>query len=183
MMGESDLIKQLFLEALSANLKGERVGWDMELTTENWTELFRLAHAHHVLPMIFEAAYACPAARHADPRLMMAMKRQTMQAVMMQAMKTSEFFALMKHLQASGLTPCVVKGIACRSLYPNPDHRMSGDEDVLIPPQQAQKCHEAMLAFGMQMAEPDKDWRAAYEVNNRFCVPSIHKNGEISIKR
>ncbi|MBE5773445.1 MAG: hypothetical protein E7337_05870 [Clostridiales bacterium] len=164
MMGESDLIKGLFLEALGASLKNERVAWDMELTTENWVELFRLAHAHHVLPMIFEAAYACPAARRADPRLMMVFRRQTMQAVMTQAMQTRDFLALMKHLHASGLTPCVVKGIVCRSLYPNPDHRMSGDEDVLIPPEQAERCHEALLAFGMQMAEPEQDRNAAYEV-------------------
>lgn len=164
MMGETDLIKQLFLEALGASLRGEHVGWETPLTTENWVELFKLAQAHHVLPMIYEAAYACPAARSADPQMMMFFKRQTMQSVMMQAMKTSEFLALMKHLQGAGLTPCVVKGIACRSLYSNPDHRMSGDEDVLIPQQQAEKCHEAMLAFGMQMCEPEQDRAAAYEV-------------------
>lgn len=158
------MIKELFLQALGASLRGERVHWEMELTTQDWNELFSLAQAHQVLPMIFEAAYACPAARCADPRLMMAVKRQTMHSVMMQAMKTGEFFALMKHLQAAGLTPCVVKGIACRSLYPSPDHRMSGDEDVLIPPQQAERCHEAMLAFGMQMCEPEQDRSEAYEV-------------------
>lgn len=163
-MGENDLIKQLFLEALGASLRGERVRWEMELTAKDWAELFQLAHVHQVLPMIYEAVYACPAARTADPRMMMVCKRQTLQGVMMQAMKTGEFLALMRHLQAAGLTPCVVKGIACRSLYPKPDHRMSGDEDVLIPPQQAQKCHEAMLSFGMQMAEPEADPMEAFEV-------------------
>ena len=163
-MGETDLIKQLFLEALGASLRDARVDWEMELTQENWAELFRLAQAHHVLPMIYEAVYACPAVRSADPRMMMFFKRQTLQSVMMQAMKTSEFLAMMKHLQAAGLTPCVVKGIACRSLYPHPDHRMSGDEDVLIPIRQAERCHEALLAFGMQMAEPEQERETAYEI-------------------
>lgn len=163
-MGETDLIKQLFLEALGKSLRGECVCWDMDMPNEHWVQLFQLAQEHHVLPMIFEATYACQAARKADPRLMMMAKRQTMQSVMMQAMKTGEFLALMKHLQSGGLAPCVVKGIACRSLYPNPDHRMSGDEDVLIPPEQAQRCHEAMLAFGMQMSEPEQDREAAYEI-------------------
>ena len=180
MMGETDLIKQLFLQALGASLRGERVQWEMALTTQDWNALFALAQAHHVLPMIFEAAYACPAARGADPRLMMAARRQTMHSVMMQAMKTEEFLALMKHLQAEGLTPCVVKGIACRSLYPQPDHRMSGDEDVLIPPQQAQRCHEAMLAFGMQMCEPEQDRENAHETAyNRPGSPiyiELHKH-------
>ena len=163
-MGETDLIKQLFLEALGKSLRGECVRWDMDMPNEQWAQLFQLAQEHHVLPMIFEATYACQAARNADPRLMMMAKRQTMQGVMMQAMKTGEFLALMKHLQSEGLMPCVVKGIACRSLYPNPDHRMSGDEDVLIPPEQAQRCHEAMLAFGMQVCEPEQDCETAYEI-------------------
>ena len=127
-------INQLFLEALAAGLRGERVQWENPLDAQDWAALFQLAQAHHVLPMIFEAVYACPAASSADAQLMQLAKRQTMQSVMMQAMKTGEFLALMKHLSEAGLAPCVVKGIVCRELYPQPDHRISGDEDVLIPP-------------------------------------------------
>lgn len=157
-------INSLFLEALAASLRGERVKWEKPLEAQDWAALFQLAQAHHVLPMIFEAVYACPAARSADARLMQMAKRQTMQSVMMQAMKTGEFLALMKHLLDAGLTPCVVKGIVCRKLYPQPDHRISSDEDVLIPPEQFERCHEAMLAFGMQQADPAQDIRSACEV-------------------
>ena len=157
-------IEQLFLEALRESLRGGRVQWENPLEAQDWAALFQLAQAHHVLPMIFEAAYACPAAQSADARLMQMAKRQTMQSVMMQAMKTGEFLALMKHLQAAGVTPCVVKGAVCRSLYPSPDHRISGDEDVLIPPEQFERCHEAMLAFGMRPAEPQQDIQSAHEV-------------------
>ena len=157
-------INQLFLEALRASLRGERVQWENSLEAQDWAALFQLAQAHHVLPMIFEAVYACPAARCADARLMQMVKRQTMQSVMMQAMKTGELLALVKHLKAAGVTPCVVKGAVCRSLYPSPDHRISGDEDVLIPPEQFERCHEAMLAFGMRPADPQQDMQAAHEV-------------------
>lgn len=157
-------INSLFLEALGASMRGERVQWENPLDAQDWAALFQLAQAHHVLPMIFEAVYACPAARSADDRLMMMAKRQTMQSVMMQAMKTGELFALVKHLQAAGVTPCVVKGVVCRSLYPSPDHRISGDEDVLIPPEQFERCHEAMLAFGMRSADPQQDILTAHEV-------------------
>ena len=139
--------------------------WENPLDAQDWAALFQLAQAHHVLPMIFEAVYACPAASSADAQLMQLAKRQTMQSVMMQAMKTGEFLALMKHLQAAGVTPCVVKGAVCRSLYPSPDHRISGDEDVLIPPEQFERCHEAMLAFGMRPAEPQQDIQSAHEVS------------------
>ena len=160
----NDAIKQLFLEALNASLHGERVRWENPLDVKDWAALFQLAQEHQVLPMIFEAVYACPAAQSADARLMQLAKRQTMQSVMMQAMKTGELLALVKHLRAAGVTPCVVKGAVCRSLYPHPDHRISGDEDVLIPPEQFERCHEAMLAFGMRPAEPQQDIQSAHEV-------------------
>lgn len=157
-------INSLFLEALAVSLRGERVQWENPLSAQDWAALFQMAQTHHVLPMIFEAVYACPAARSADAQLMQLAKRQTMQSVMMQAMKTGELLALVKHLQAVGVTPCVVKGAVCRSLYPSPDHRISGDEDVLIPPEQFEPCHEAMLAFGMQPADPQQDILSAHEV-------------------
>ena len=157
-------INQLFLDALAASLRGAHVQWENPLDAQDWAALFQLAQAHHVLPMIFEAVYACPAARCADARLMQMVKRQTMQSVMMQAMKTGELLALVKHLKAAGVTPCVVKGAVCRSLYPSPDHRISGDEDVLIPPEQFERCHEAMLAFGMRPADPQQDMQATHEV-------------------
>ena len=156
--------EQLFLEALNASLHGERVQWENPLDVKDWAALFQLAQEHQVLPMIFEAVYACPAAQSADARLMQLAKRQTMQSVMMQAMKTGELLTLVKHLRAAGVTPCVVKGVVCRSLYPSPDHRISGDEDVLIPPEQFERCHEAMLDFGMQPVDPQQDVQTAHEI-------------------
>lgn len=157
-------IKGLFLEALSASLRGEQVRWAQPISAQDWAALFGLAQAHQVLPMIFEAVHACPAAKEADARLMTMAKRQTMQSVMLQTMKTGEFLALMQHLRAAGVTACVVKGAVCRSLYPQPDHRVSGDEDVFIPSEQFERCHEAMLAFGMKPADPAQDIRNAHEV-------------------
>lgn len=159
-----DIQNMRFLEALGASLKNRKIEWDAELSTQEWLELFRLADAHHVLPMIYDAVYACPSARRADPQMMAAMKRRTVQSVMLQTMKTGEFLALLRHLTAAGIEAVVVKGLICRELYPNPDYRMSGDEDVLIPPQQYAQCHAALTAFGMVTSDPQMDTEAAYEV-------------------
>lgn len=57
-----------------------------------------------------------------------------------------------------------MKGIVCRNLYPNPDYRMSGDEDVLIPEEQFKLCHQVMLDYGMQPADPTQDIQSEHEV-------------------
>lgn len=157
-------LQMYFLEALKASLRHEAVSWRMEADAAFWQNLFQMAEAHHVLPMVYEAVYNSTAVQSADPRTMMVAKQRTMQTVMMQMRKTVEFQQLLSALQKAGVTPIVVKGIICRNLYPNPDARVSSDEDVLIPAEQFALCHQAMLDFGMELNEPELDIEKAYEV-------------------
>lgn len=155
---------QLFLEALKASLQQKSVDWESEWTKEEWLALFQTAEKHKVLPMIYEAVFRCPAAQAFGLQNLAPFKQHTVRSVMLQTMKTNEFYGLFKHLQSFGVTPLVVKGIICRSLYPQPDYRISGDEDVLIPRDQFELCHKAMLEYGMQLSNPDQDIHAVYEV-------------------
>lgn len=155
---------ELFLQALAAALKHEKTAWETAFPAQDWLGLFECAEKHHVLPMIYEAVYDCPAARELDPAFLLPFKRRTIQQVTLQAIKTGAFLQLYAHLQKAGIRPLVVKGIVCRALYPDPDARVSGDEDVWVQPEQFSACHEALLAFGMQPAEPEKDIETAYEV-------------------
>ena len=147
----------LFLQALKAFLQQEQVTWNTELQSQEWHELFRTAGKHHVLPMIYEAVYRCPAAQQADLQLFLCYKQQTVREVMLQTMRTNEFYGLSQHLRDSGVKPLVVKGIICRNLYPQPDYRISGDEDILIPADQFEQCHQAMLAYGMHLSDEGQD--------------------------
>ncbi len=159
-----DVKKNMFLTALKAALKNEKVSWSEELESQDWVELFRIATTHQVLPLIYEAVYDCPAARNMEPQVFMSAKQQTIRSVMLQTMKTNEFLGLFQHLQKAGVQALVVKGIVCRNLYPNPDYRMSGDEDVLIPEEQFKLCHQVMLDYGMQPADPTQDIQSEHEV-------------------
>ena len=155
---------QLFLEALKASLQQKSVDWEIEWSKEEWLALFQTAEKHKVLPMIYEAVFRCSAAQAFGLQNLAPFKQHTVRSVMLQTMKTNEFYGLFQHLQSSGVTPLVVKGIICRSLYPQPDYRISGDEDVLIPREQFELCHKAMLEYGMQLSNPDQDIHAVYEV-------------------
>ena len=83
---------------------------------------------------------------------------------MLQTMKTSEFLRLYRFLCDGGIRPVIVKGIVCRELYPNPDYRASSDEDVLIRPEDFERCHSRMLEFGMVPSDSGLDIHTAYEV-------------------
>ena len=159
-----EAVQELFLQAMKASLENKKVTWETALEDQEWLALFQLAEAHHVLPLIYDAVYCCPAAQNSEGELFAPFKKRTVQMVMLQTQKTSEFLRLYENLRAAGVKLCMVKGIICRNIYPNPDYRISGDEDFLIPAEQFPLCHEAMLAYGMTLSEPEQDINEVYEV-------------------
>ena len=171
--------QQLFLEALKAALKNEQVEWNNKLEAQEWMDLFRMAEVHQILPMIYEAVYRSPAAGQADPQILAPAKAQMVRTVIMQTQKTGEFEPLYGYLRESGICPLVVKGIVCRNIYPNPDYRISGDEDLLIRPEDFRKCHDLLHKYGMQTSEQDMD---AEELESVYEVPYGKKGSLIYIE-
>ena len=160
-----DSLHAILLEALGAALRSETAAYSETLSAEAWAELFALADAHHVLPMVYQAMYRSEAARRTDPALFAPYKRRVMQDVILQTQRTQAFFELYDAMCAEGLTPIVVKGVVCRSLYPNPDHRLSADEDILLPREQLRACHRALIARGLE-TDADEDATASeYETS------------------
>ncbi len=146
-------VNTLFLQALAAALQGRQVQWTQPPTDAQWQALISLAGRQRVLPLVYEAVCRCPA----EPGLLALARQETIRTVLAQAGKTGEFLQLYTHLCSRGIQPLVVKGLVCRSLYPMPDHRISADEDLLVPPEQFAACREALEAFGMQTPQPPAD--------------------------
>lgn len=154
----------LFLQTLNAAIHGKPLQWEQEVTAQDLTQILHLAQEHHVLPMIFDLIYTSPAAAQIDPELLLLCRHTTIQTVMAQAIKTEEFLDLTRHLHSRGVRPLVVKGLVCRSLYPKPDCRYSGDEDVLCGEAGFTDCHKALLEAGL---EPSASSLDSYEVPYR----------------
>ena len=157
-----ELSRRCFLAALKAALRGQSAQVEEELSPEEWWDVFQLAREHNVLPMIYDAVHSLPSLK--DKPFLPMLRPQVLQLVMLQTMKSRDFLDLNRHLQQAGEKPVIVKGIICRSLYPNPDYRMSGDEDMLIQPERFDTCHEAMLSFGMEPADQTANMQEDYEV-------------------
>ena len=157
-------VNLLFMQAVKASLQGQQVNWGADVTADQYAQLLELAQNHHILPMFFEATYRCPAATGIEPERLRACRRTVIQSVTMQSIQTQSFMELNDYLRQRDIRPLVVKGIVCRSLYPQPDHRYSGDEDLLCPSHQLEACHAALLEYGMNPCANDL---GAYEVPYR----------------
>lgn len=168
--------QRLFLEAMKASLEDRKVTWGPEVCQEDMSQVLALAQNHHVLPMIFEAVYACPAAASLTPGVIAECRRGTLHLVMGQTVKTEEFLELYSHLRREGIEPLVVKGIICRNLYPRPDYRHSGDEDVLCGEHQFKACHKAMIRFGMEPCSSSLDsYEVPYRKEDGALYIELHK--------
>lgn len=173
-------IELRFLEALKASLRKEQVNWEEPMPVSDWLLLFRMAEVHHILPLIYEAVFRCPAALMLEDGVLAPFHEKTKRYVYTQVMKTNEFHMLSNYLAKKGMQPLVVKGIMCRNMYPEPDYRLSSDEDLLIPEHEFAKYHETLLAYGLELAEPEKDIWNAYEVPyvnpGRHLYIELHKH-------
>lgn len=144
----------LFLEILKTAINGEDLPCEVSLSREETDEILRKAELHRVLPIIYDKVYAvCP---YDDSEKEILLKR-TKLLVLQQSLREESFLRLYGELQKKGLTPLVVKGIVCRQLYPKPEFRFSGDEDLLISSKEAEAYDKALTELGLRKQEAHKE--------------------------
>lgn len=158
-----DVRNQRFLEILKAALEGKTVEAD---GSEDWQYFTALAMQHKVLPLL------CDGMPGAVPPETKAVARRQ---VAVQTVKTSSFLELNRQLRQAGLSPVSVKGILCRSIYPNPDSRISADEDVLLPEEEFASGCAVLEQFGMYTEEPEDAHVRAYRMKTTPLYVELHR--------
>lgn len=117
---------------------------------EFWKKIADLSSIHHVLPMIYEQVNTNKVRDMIDESLMKEWKFRTIQSVITQEKNTACFLKTYQELQKRGIHPLVVKGIILRSLYKNPEYRMSSDEDIWIRKEEYAECEKILLYEGFE---------------------------------
>lgn len=166
-----DKTELLFLRILKSALQGQSLPESYEVQEEQWQDILHLAQIHKVLPLVFQAVYQNPTLKNFTE-----IRGMVRRLVMVQTAKTCDFLELYEKLRAGGCTPLVVKGLVCRNLYPKPDLRISSDEDILIPPEQFDRCGRILRDFGMETDLPEVRQKTDYE------VPFRMKNGPLFVE-
>ena len=106
-----------------------------------WPAIFTLANQQKLLPILFETVRKMPVAEE-NAALFAVTKQQVIGQVLNQTVRSVVFADLYQKLRSAGLHPIVVKGQLCSRLYPQTDHRISADDDLLIPDGEFMACHE-----------------------------------------
>ncbi len=154
-----DRIYEFFLNILQMALQGRQLTGNEDISTDQWSEILHLAKAHNVLPLVYNASFSHPNLANSA-----VIRSQVRQLVILQTVKTNEFMHLYEKLTTAGCTPLVVKGLICRRLYPNPDLRLSTDEDILVPAEQVNSCYQIFKDFGMHTETSENQFDLEYEI-------------------
>ena len=144
---------KVFLQLLGASLYKKQV----EIIKPNWQEILQLANSQKVLPLIYESACETQAFNSMDLRERNYLKTTSIQIIYSQIQRSDRFLQLYKEFNKAKIKALVFKGIILRELYPIPDERISGDEDLLIKKEDLKEVIEILEANNMIRVLSDED--------------------------
>ncbi len=165
-------MKELFLSLLN----DARFNRKSEPCDCNFEELYALAREHQVVALIYSQIYNFS---NLPVELKNKWKRESIKINALQTMRTECFLRLYKHLLQDGIKILVVKGLICRSLYPQPESRDSNDEDLYVQKEYYQQTYDLFLKNGLHVVSEEKDVTTFVDTS---CGLSIELHKELFAK-
>lgn len=170
-------VTKLFLSILKTAVREESYSEMPQMTMEQWIELYKVSENQSVAPMVYQQIYSNNEFLKTDPQFQGQWKMNTLNQAGNQARRSALFLILYEKMRQEALLPLVVKGIICRDLYPNPDLRISGDEDLLIPRDQFANMDQFMLKEGFlreELVEGKEYQEVGYHNPNNGLYLEVH---------
>ena len=132
----------------------------------NYEEILKLASIHKVIPLIYEASYKTKSFKQIDQNLSKYFKTTSIQIIYSQIQRSDKFLQIYEKFNQEGLKILVFKGIILRELYPIPDARISGDEDLLIEKRDLKKAVKILESNNMERVMSEEEEADVYHY---FC--------------
>ena len=135
----------------------------------DWQKLMDLADIHSVSGIL---AYANSQHRLCtDPELAGALRRNLLATLSVFARRAECFSRFSRRLREAGITHILMKGAVLRDYYPVPELRTFNDFDIVIRPEDRERCHALMLEAGYT---PAVDWGPVYSYHREQVLYEIH---------
>lgn len=156
-------IYQDFFQLLKSSLQNTKPQTQL---SPNYEEILKLASMHKAIPLIYEASYKTESFKQIDQNLIKYFKTTSMQIIYSQIQRSDKFLQLYEQFNKEGLKILVFKGIILRELYPIPDARISGDEDLLIEKKYLKQAIEILESNNMKRVISEEEESDVYHY---FC--------------
>ena len=143
-------MKQQFLQLL----KDARLNQQSQPMQLDYPLLYQLSVEHQVSALIYNQIYKF---EDFPNDLKNHWKSEAIKTNVFQTIKTDRFLKLYQKFIDNNLKVIVVKGLICRSLYPQPDNRPSNDEDLYVEKQYLSQTKDILINEGLIIVEESDD--------------------------
>lgn len=135
----------------------------------DWKRLLQLAHIHSVSGILGYMAMSYDLCE--DEKMATALREICMSTIAGFAHRTALADLFLEQLTEIGIDHVTMKGHVLKDYYPVPELRTYGDIDIVIRPEDRQKCHRWMLSQGYQVKT---DWEPVYSYRKTSEYYEIH---------
>lgn len=125
-----------------ALLKDARLDRTSEPIKLDYQKLFDLTNQHQVSALIYNQIYNFD---DFPEEIKQRWKRDALKINAFQTRKTMKILQVYRQFLKQGLKVLIVKGLVCRSLYPQPDNRQSNDEDLYVRKEESEAVKDILL--------------------------------------
>lgn len=123
-------------------LKDARLNRTSESIKLDYQKLFDLANQHQISALIYNQIYNFD---DFPEEIKQRWKRDALKINAFQTRKTIKILQVYRQFLKQGLKVLIVKGLVCRSLYPQPDNRQSNDEDLYVRKEESEAVKDILL--------------------------------------
>lgn len=135
----------------------------------DWQRLLQLAGIHSVAGILGYMTMRYPICP--DGQTGAALRSVCRGTVARFAQRAAQAEALLQELEQAGIDHIVMKGLVLRKLYPVPELRTFNDIDIVIRPEDRQRCDGLLVARGFQR---HTDWEPVYSYFRGNELYEIH---------
>lgn len=157
-----------FLSLLKSSLKNEKYDGE-KIDFEDLVYIYKMSEIHHVVPMIYNAAYNEDFFKECDANFQAMFKSSAFRYIFSQIQRTNHFLEVYKKLSEKNIKILVFKGIIFRNMYNNPDDRISSNEDILIKKEDYEKVKEFFLSEGFEFIDKGEEC-AYFSKSTGLCI-------------
>lgn len=120
----------------------------------DYSKLYELSNQHQISALIFNQIYSFD---DFPLEIKQIWKKDAIKINAFQTRKTMKILHLCKQFSKQNLKVLIVKGLICRSLYPQPDNRQSNDEDLYVQKEDFEAVKDILLKNNFTIVSKSND--------------------------
>lgn len=139
--------ERFFIDAAATYVTGNVRGNTKDV---DFAELSSLSYIHKMTPVIYSSLTKYYSDDDAVKEYCTSIKKTALMQATSQVAKSRAILEVCAKLAERGIKAAIVKGVVLRALWPEPDLRISTDEDVLVSAEQFDEASDVICSLGFE---------------------------------